>query len=68
MGAARSRQSAQGTEAVGRLSSPKRHLCDVCPVNQEWRFPDRDDIQLIRRRSGARHPGLYAIAQARPVH
>src|SRR4051812_22341768 len=24
------------------LSSPKRYLCDIRPLNQEWRFPDRD--------------------------
>jgi hypothetical protein len=40
--AGRFREEAQGTEAVGGLSSPKRYLCDVRPVNQEWRFPDRD--------------------------
>lgn len=40
--AARFREMAQGTEAVSGLSSPKRYLCDVRPVNQEWRFPDRD--------------------------
>jgi hypothetical protein len=40
--ASRFRELAQGTEAVGGLSSPKRYLCDVRPVNQEWRFPDRD--------------------------
>ncbi|MET7247998.1 virulence factor SrfB [Methylobacterium sp. EM32] len=40
--AGRFREFAEGTEAVGGLSSPKRYLCDVRPVNQEWRFPDRD--------------------------
>ena len=40
--AGRFRELAQGTEAVGGLSSPKRYLCDVRAVNQEWRFPDRD--------------------------
>ena len=40
--AARFREFAQGTEAVSGISSPKRYLCDVRAVNQEWRFPDRD--------------------------
>lgn len=40
--AARFRERAQGTEAISGLSSPKRYLCDVRAVNQEWRFPDRD--------------------------
>jgi hypothetical protein len=36
---------AQGTEAVSGLSSPKRYLCDIRPLNQEWRFPDRDYLE-----------------------
>lgn len=40
--AARFRQGAQGNEASTGLSSPKRYLCDVKAVNQEWRFPERD--------------------------
>jgi hypothetical protein len=40
--AARFRQTAQGTEVVTGLSSPKRYLCDIGAVHQEWRFPDRD--------------------------
>jgi hypothetical protein len=42
--AARFRQTAQGTEASTGMSSPKRYLCDTRPVNQEWRFPDRDYV------------------------
>ena len=42
--AARYRQTALGTEASTGLSSPKRYLCDTRPVNQEWRFPDRDYV------------------------
>ena len=40
--AARFRDLAEGTEAMGGLSSPKRYLCDTRAVTQEWRFPDRD--------------------------
>ena len=36
------RDLAEGTEAIGGLSSPKRYLCDTRAVTQEWRFPDRD--------------------------
>lgn len=36
--AARYRERAEGTEAASGMSSPKRYLCDVEPVNQEWRF------------------------------
>jgi hypothetical protein len=43
--AARFRDMAQGTEAVSGLSSPKRYLCDIRTLNQEWRFPDRDYSQ-----------------------
>jgi hypothetical protein len=40
--AARYRQSAEGTEGASGMSSPKRYLCDVDPVNQEWRFQPND--------------------------
>ena len=40
--AGRFRQEAQGNEAITGLSSPKRYLCDVNSVQQEWRFPDVD--------------------------
>ncbi|HUZ66315.1 MAG TPA: virulence factor SrfB, partial [Beijerinckiaceae bacterium] len=40
--AARYRESAEGTEGASGMSSPKRYLCSVEPVNQEWRFQPRD--------------------------
>ncbi|WP_036255433.1 virulence factor SrfB [Methylocapsa acidiphila] len=40
--AARYRQNAEGTEGASGMSSPKRYLCDVDPVNQEWRFQPGD--------------------------
>jgi hypothetical protein len=40
--AARYKQDAQGTEGASGMSSPKRYLCDVDPVNQEWRFQPGD--------------------------
>jgi len=40
--AARFRDRAEGTEGTSGLSSPKRYLCDVEPVNQEWRFQPGD--------------------------
>jgi hypothetical protein len=40
--ASRFRDLAEGTEALGGLSSPKRYLCDTRAVSQEWRFPERD--------------------------
>ena len=40
--AARYRQSAEGTEGASGMSSPKRYLCDVDAVNQEWRFQPGD--------------------------
>ena len=40
--AARYRERAEGTEGASGMSSPKRYLCDVDPVNQEWRFQPRD--------------------------
>lgn len=40
--AARYRERAEGTEAATGMSSPKRYLCDVEPVNQEWRFQAGD--------------------------
>jgi hypothetical protein len=40
--AARYRQFAEGTEGASGMSSPKRYLCDVDPVNQEWRFQPGD--------------------------
>jgi hypothetical protein len=36
--AARCRERSEGTEGTSGMSSPKRYLCDVEPVNQEWRF------------------------------
>ncbi|HXW24247.1 MAG TPA: virulence factor SrfB [Xanthobacteraceae bacterium] len=36
--AARFREHAEGTEGASGMSSPKRYLCDVESVNQEWRF------------------------------
>jgi hypothetical protein len=40
--AARFRERAEGTEAASGMSSPKRYLCDVEAVNQEWRFQPDD--------------------------
>ncbi len=40
--AARYRERAEGTEGASGMSSPKRYLCDVDPVNQEWRFQPGD--------------------------
>ncbi|WP_372423384.1 virulence factor SrfB [Salinarimonas chemoclinalis] len=40
--ASRLRAQQEGTEGVGGMSSPKRYLWDVTPVNQEWRFPKGD--------------------------
>ncbi len=40
--AARYRESAEGTEGASGMSSPKRYLCSVEPVNQEWRFQPGD--------------------------
>ena len=40
--AARYREKAEGTEGASGMSSPKRYLCDVEPVNQEWRFQPSD--------------------------
>ena len=38
----RFRSQKTGTEPMGGMSSPKRYLWDVSPVNQEWRFPQKD--------------------------
>ncbi len=38
----RFRSQKTGTEPMGGMSSPKRYLWDVNPVNQEWRFPQKD--------------------------
>jgi hypothetical protein len=35
--AARYREQAEGTEAMSGMSSPKRYLCQVAPMTQEWR-------------------------------
>ncbi len=40
--AARYRERGDGTEGTSGMSSPKRYLCDVEPVNQEWRFQPGD--------------------------
>ena len=40
--AARYRERGDGTEGTSGMSSPKRYLCDVEPVNQEWRFQAGD--------------------------
>jgi hypothetical protein len=40
--AARCRERSSGTEGTSGMSSPKRYLCDVEPVNQEWRFQPGD--------------------------
>ena len=40
--AARFRETAEGTEGASGMSSPKRYLCDVQAVNQEWRFQPQD--------------------------
>ena len=40
--AARYRDMSEGTEGTSGMSSPKRYLCDVAPVNQEWRFQAQD--------------------------
>jgi hypothetical protein len=36
------REAAEGSEGASGMSSPKRYLCDLMPVNQEWRFQPRD--------------------------
>ena len=36
--AGRYRDQAEGNEGSSGMSSPKRYLCDVAPLNQEWRF------------------------------
>jgi hypothetical protein len=36
------RETAEGSEGASGMSSPKRYLCDLAPVNQEWRFQPRD--------------------------
>ncbi|HLZ03400.1 MAG TPA: virulence factor SrfB [Bradyrhizobium sp.] len=36
------REGAEGSEGSSGMSSPKRYLCDLTPVNQEWRFQPRD--------------------------
>jgi hypothetical protein len=36
------REIAEGSEGASGMSSPKRYLCDLTPVNQEWRFQPRD--------------------------
>jgi hypothetical protein len=36
------RETAEGGEGASGMSSPKRYLCDLAPVNQEWRFQARD--------------------------
>jgi hypothetical protein len=40
--AARYRERGDGTEGTSGMSSPKRYLCDVEAVNQEWRFQPGD--------------------------
>jgi hypothetical protein len=40
--AGRYRERGDGTEGTSGMSSPKRYLCDVEPVNQEWRFQPGD--------------------------
>lgn len=40
--AAEFREAAEGSEGASGMSSPKRYLCDLAPVNQEWRFQPRD--------------------------
>jgi hypothetical protein len=40
--AARCREQSEGTEGTSGMSSPKRYLCDVEPVNQAWRFQPQD--------------------------
>ncbi|HEX4411067.1 MAG TPA: virulence factor SrfB [Xanthobacteraceae bacterium] len=40
--AARFRERVEGTEGTSGMSSPKRYLCDVEPLNQEWRFQPGD--------------------------
>ena len=40
--ATRFREMAQGSEATSGMSSPKRYLCDLMPVNQEWKFQPGD--------------------------
>jgi hypothetical protein len=53
--AARFREIAEGSEATSGMSSPKRYLCDLVPVNQQWSFqPDDYDADqtppLVARR------------------
>ena len=40
--AGRYRDQAEGTEGTSGMSSPKRYLCDVAPLNQEWKFQASD--------------------------
>jgi len=40
-------KESEGTETVSGLSSPKRYLWDVSPVNQDWRFQGADSRQSL---------------------
>ncbi len=72
--AARFRDRAEGTEGSSGLSSPKRYLCDVEPVNQEWRYQPGDYGQkqepppidlAVRRRVNLRGDVLRQLADTR---
>jgi hypothetical protein len=71
--AARFRERAEGTEGTSGMSSPKRYLCDVEAVNQEWRFQsgDYEDRRpplidrTIRRFVNARGDVLRQVAEER---
>jgi hypothetical protein len=72
--AAHFRDRAEGTEGTSGLSSPKRYLCDVEPVNQEWRYQPGDygqkqdppSIDLaVRRRVNVRGDVLRQLADQR---
>lgn len=56
--AGRYRDQAEGNEGTSGMSSPKRYLCDVAPLNQEWRFQAAD-----YGASGERPPIDLAVRQ-----
>src|SRR2546430_11333825 len=56
--AARFRERVEGTEGTSGMSSPKRYLCDVEPVNQEWRFQPSDKTGEGRGGEEGRNRGV----------
>src|SRR5262249_37421147 len=54
---------AEGTEGTSGMSSPKRYLCDVESVNQEWRFPPGD--HGAKREPPGIHPPARRVMNSR---